>query len=317
MAARRSRLAALGALTVVAAVGLQLGLAHGSRPVPFLSKGLDGIVLPKHEPAPKPPPAAPPIGDRRVLSGVPDLMQTDPALELPGGGDSHCGPVAASNALVWLGAHGLPRLLPEGATERDRQIALVRALASGSYMGTSAHNGTGASGVLKGIDLYLRANGYRAARLEYQGWRAHQLRYSTSVRIPEVAFIADGLREGGVALISAGWYKPGMLPGVYRRHGGHWLTVVSAGVDSAGRDDPDALVLHDPAPWSGAPPKAHRVRAERLGEGWLIGEDGPFPSAGFRVLRGELGVKRPGEVAIIDGAVVLVPRRADALASAK
>jgi hypothetical protein len=313
MAARpRSRLALLGALAIGALVALQLGMAHGSHRVAVLYKVLGNVVLPHLERVPAPPPRAP---DSRVLSGVPDLMQTDPALELPGGGDSHCGPVAASNALAWLGAHGLPRLLPEGDSERERQIALVRELASRRYMGTSAHNGTGASGLLKGIDLYLRANGYRGARLQYQGWRSHQLRYSTGVRKPEIEFLAEGLRQGGVALVNVGWYRPGR-PGVYRRHGGHWLTAVSAGVKADGRDDPDALVVHDPAPWSGAAPKAHRVRAEPLGDGWLIGEDGPFPSNGFRVLEGDLEVKRPGEVAIIDGVVVLVPRRADAVASA-
>ncbi len=301
------------ALGVGAGITLSFGLAHGQgRSAAFersLGKTL-GASFSKTAAAPKPR-----VRDPRLLSGVPDLTQTDPELGVPGGGESHCGPVAASNALFWLGQRQLPKLLPEGATDKARQIELVRAISRKAYKSTSAYGGTGSSGVLKGIDLYLRAHGYRPLRLEYQGWRAHQLRYSTGVRTPEVSFLAQGLADGGVAVINIGWYRPGMKPGVYRRKGGHWLTVVGAGVGTDGRDDPNALVLHDPAPWSGTEPKAHRVQAEPLGEGWLFGEEGPFPAEGFRVLRGDLEVKRPGEVAIIDGAVVLVPKTRDALAS--
>jgi hypothetical protein len=314
MSARLGRaLAWAAALAVGAGITLRFGLAHGHGHTVRFERVL-GAELGAPRSARAPAPAVP--RDPRLLEGVPDLTQTDPELGLPGGGDSHCGPVAASNALAWLGQGALPKLLPDGASDKERQLRLVRALASKPYMSTSEYNGTGSRGVLKGIDLYLRAHGYRAARLEYQGWRAHQLRYSTGVRTPEVSFIAQGLTDGGVALVNVGWYRPGQKPGVYRRKGGHWLTVVGAGVDAQGRDDPDALVLHDPAPWSGSEPRAHRVRAEPLGEGWLFGEDGPFPAEGFRVLRGDLEVKRPGEVAIIDGAVVLVPKRRDAVASA-
>jgi hypothetical protein len=300
------------ALAIGAGITLRFGLAHGQGNLAAFERVLGSeLGAPQTAAAPEPK-----RHDPRRLEGVPDLMQTDPELGVPGGGDSHCGPVAASNALAWLAGHGLPELLPDGASDKERQIRLVRAIAGKSFMSTSEYNGTGSSGVLKGIDLYVRAQGYRPARLQYQGWRAHQLRYSTGVRTPEIAFLEQGLLDGGVALVNVGWYRPGQKPGVYRRKGGHWLTVVGAGLDERGRADPDALVLHDPAPWSGEAPKAHHVRAEPLGEGWLFGEEGPFPSKGFRVIRGDLAVKRPGEVAIIDGAVVLVPKRGDAVASA-
>lgn len=292
------------AIAAGAFVALELGVAHGQGAAIATHLVLSEATTPglvRAEP--------PAVRDARALRGVPDLMQTDPELELPGGGDSHCGPVAASNALMWLADHGLPRLVTEAPTPGERQIALVRELASNRYMATSSYSGTGASGVMKGIDLYLRARGYRGHELRYQGWRAHQLRYSTGVRVPEIRFISDGLRAGGVALLNVGWYRPGKLEGAYRRKGGHWLTIVSAGLDEHGRDDPDALVVNDPAPWSGSEPRSHRVRAEALGQGWLIGEDGPFPSKGYRRLVGDLAVKRPGESAIIDGAVVLVPPR--------
>jgi hypothetical protein len=291
------------ALAAGAVIVFELGQAQGQHRTAQLERVLGTVSIP--EPTPPAPEA---VSQPAAPSGFPDLTQTDPELAVPGGGESYCGPVAASNALFWLGKNGFERLLPDGATDKQRQIGLVRALASRQFMATSAHSGTSATGVLKGLDLYLRAKGYRFARLEYQGWRAHQSRYSTGVRVPEPEFLQQGIGDGGVALINVGWYRPGKLPGIFRRHGGHWLTVVSV--------ERDVLVLHDPAPWSGSEPLAHRVRAEPLADGWLIGEDGPFPSRGFRVLSGELEVKRAGEVAIIDGAVVLVPKPADALASA-
>jgi hypothetical protein len=294
-----------GALAIGAVVVFKLGSAQGQHPPAQLQRVLGEVSVPEPVRA-APVPTAPPEPD--VTSQFPDLTQTDPELGVAGGGESHCGPVAASNALFWLGRNGFERLLPDAGSDKQRQILLVRALASRAFMGTSAHSGTSATGLLKGLDLYLRSKGYRFSRLEYQGWRAHQLRYSTGVRVPEPAFLQAAIRDGGVALINVGWYRPGKKPGVYRRHGGHWLTVVSVREDS--------LVLHDPAPWSGNEPRAHRVRAEPLGEGWLIGEDGPFPSRGYRVLAGDLDVKRAGEVAIIDGAVALVAKPPDALASA-
>jgi hypothetical protein len=301
----RRALACSGALVVGAVIVFELGLAQGHRPAAELERVLGTVAIREPQPPPTPPPAP---SAEPVVPGFPDLTQTDPELGAPAGGESHCGPVAASNALFWLGRNGFERLLPEGASDKQRQILLVRALASRQFMGTSAHSGTSASGVLKGLDLYLRAKGHRFQRLEYQGWRAHQLRYSTGVRVPEPGFLQAGLADKGIALINVGWYRPGKKPDVYRRRGGHWLTVVSV--------EGEVLVLHDPAPWSGSEPRAHRVRAEPLADGWLIGEDGPFPSRGFRVLGGEMEVKRPGEVAIIDGAVVLVVKPSDALASA-
>lgn len=242
------------------------------------------------------------------LRPMPDLTQTDPSLGLPGGGDAWCGPVAVSNALAWLGAQGRETLLPPAESPRAQQIDLIRTLGSGRYMGTTPNGGTGTNNLLRGLHAFMRDSGWGYRRLQYQGWRGHPVRFTTRVKSPEVAFIAKALSEGGVAVIHAGWYTPAKWGGdFFRRHGGHWLTVVGVGVDEAGRPAEDTLVVHDPAPYAGAEGARHFVELSTLERGWLLAEDGAFPAKGHRTLGGGMKIKKEGDIAVLDGAVVLVP----------
>ena len=68
---------------------------------------------------------------------------------------------------------------------------------------------------------------------------------------------------------------------------------------------PGTLVVHDPAPYSGNEPARHFVKLEPLESGWLLAEDGAFPAKGYARLAGGMRVKRDGEIAVLDGAVVL------------
>jgi hypothetical protein len=238
---------------------------------------------------------------------MPDLTQTDPDLGVAGGGDSWCGPVAVSNAVMWLAGQGRETLVPSGATERERQLELVRRLGSGRFMGTTTTGGTGTGNLLTGLDRYMKSTGWGYERLEYQGWRGHPYRFSTGVKTPELAFIEKALADGGVVVIHAGWYTPSKYNDAYRRHGGHWLTVVGVGIDSDGRPAADALVLNDPAPYAGNQPEHSFVRVKRLDSGWLMAEDGAFPAKGYFSLGGGMHIKRAGDVAILDGVVALVP----------
>jgi hypothetical protein len=238
---------------------------------------------------------------------MPDLTQTDPELGVAGGGESWCGPVAVSNALVWLGEHGREGLLPSGADAHDRQLALVRKLGSPRYMGTTPTGGTGTANLLTGLHAFLRDSGYGYKRLQYEGWRGHPARFTTRVRIADLDFIRRGLSDGGVAVIHAGWYHPSPYGDFYRRKGGHWLTVVGVGIDAEGRDAPNALVLNDPAPYAGDTPSHSFVTLTRLESGWLLAEDGAFPAKGYETLGGGMKIKRDGDIAVLDGAVVLVP----------
>lgn len=249
---------------------------------------------------------------------LPDLLQTDPALGVAGGGSSHCGPVAVSNSLVWLSQHGYPGLLPAepaadtaSAGQADlysRQLELVREISAEPYMGTSRWSGTGPVGVLRGLHRYIKRHGYRYSRLQYQGWRGHQKAFSTGVRKPELPWIREVLDDAGVAFLHVGWYKPVPRSKVLQRTGGHWITVVAAGVDEQFREAPTALVVHDPAPYAGSEPARAFVTTRELTEGWLLerGSRNAFSAKGYYSLEGGMHIKREGELAVLDGVVGLV-----------
>ncbi|MEZ4226158.1 MAG: hypothetical protein R3B13_34750 [Polyangiaceae bacterium] len=236
---------------------------------------------------------------------MPDLTQTAQDLALPGGGGSYCGPVAVSNAIAGWAAAGQHSLLPDAHDPRAAQTTLVKLLGSARYMGTGVNSGTGAAGLMVGLERYLRDRGF-AATLQYDGWRAHPQRFSSGRRTPSAEAIRTAFDAGSAVFVNIGWYQPSpRVAGVYRRHGGHWLTLVGHGVDAAGEPAVDVLILHDPAPWAGAEGARHFARfAPIADDGWLITESGPFPSTGYHSLDGVL-VKHPGDVAIVDGVVML------------
>ncbi|MCB9585182.1 MAG: hypothetical protein H6718_07275 [Polyangiaceae bacterium] len=272
---------------------------------------------------------------RETWPVLPDLTQTDPALGVAGGGNSHCGPVAVSNGLVWLSQHGYPELLPAAAEapgavdasagndlpERihERQLELVREISAAPFMGTSRWSGTGPVGVLRGLHRFVKRHGYRYQRLEYQGWRGHQKAFSTGVRKPQLPWIAEALKQGGVAFIHVGWYTPVPRSKVLQRTGGHWLTVIAAGVDEHFLADPNVLVLHDPAPYAGDEPARSFATARELKEGWLLarGSRQAFSAKGYYSLEGGMHIKKAGDLAVLDGVVVLVMDPATANGTAK
>jgi len=249
--------------------------------------------------------AALPAASLARLRQTPDLTQTDPALALPGGGESHCAPVAVSNALMWLVSQGFDRLAPAGDSPAERQIALTRLLSTHRFLGTNEQNGTGARSLLRGLHRYLEQTGHAYKRLRYQGWRAHSPRFATGVKTPEMSFIHEGLRDRSITLVNVGWYKPSKDLRFFARNGGHWMTVVGAGFDERGAPAPDVIVLHDPAPYAGSEFAAEFARLEPLDGGWLSELKTALPARGFYRLRGGMHVKREGEMAVLDGVVAL------------
>ena len=59
------------------------------------------------------------------INEVPDVMQMDPAGDLPFGGSYSCAPVSAANYLVWLAENGYPDLAPPAHGEVQRVLDLV------------------------------------------------------------------------------------------------------------------------------------------------------------------------------------------------
>ena len=108
----------------------------------------------------------------RYYKDIPDFTQTNVTGAASGNGQQYCAPVAVSNSLIWLnGNHG-------------DQLQLVHRLASKPFMNTSLKNGTGVSGVTRGVAKISKElfRGYK--RLEYEGWKKHPKQYSTGARYP-------------------------------------------------------------------------------------------------------------------------------------
>ncbi len=296
---------ALGAGAGLCCTLLWLGMSSASPPAPppTVAKAKPAPALPHAKAAPAPAKPKPVLRQRAF--DTPDLTQTDPALGVPGGGNSYCGPVAISNGVMWLAAHGYPKLAPAGPTRHDQQLELVRELGSKHFMATSPYSGTGAFGILPGLEHYVQDKGYTVQRLQYEGWRGHALAYDVGVPKPDPAWIAAALHPGGAAWINVGWYKPEPGGRAYHRHGGHWLTVVDAGHDEHGAPDPSVLVLHDPAPYAGNKFENTYVRVEPIDHGWMLDGKNGFPAKGYYKVGGGMHIKRDGDVAILDGAVVL------------
>lgn len=229
------------------------------------------------------------IGQSRLIDDIPDFTQSDVKGAAYGNGQQFCAPAAVSNSLAWL------------SSEPVDQKSLVTLLASADYMNTSLNNGTGTSGVLRGVDRYARENlgGYRA--LSYQGWRKHPNRFSTRIRVPDLPFIKRGVGARAAAWLNVGWYRVNRTTEEYERVGGHWVTLVGYDLNNK------LLILNDPAPRAGHGPSSERVLFHTLTEGRLVGKKAGLPTSarGYLQLGSGMHLSRRADTAIVDGVVVL------------
>ncbi|MEW8367256.1 MAG: hypothetical protein AB2700_13500, partial [Candidatus Thiodiazotropha taylori] len=121
------------------------------------------------------------------INQIADFTQTDITFAGSGNGQQFCAPVAVSNSLVTMGGS-------------YQQLEMISLLASSDYMSTSLVNGTGTTGVLRGVNRIANEmfGGYRI--LEYQGWRKHPKKYSAGSRLPDL----DRLKSA-ISSRSAAW----------------------------------------------------------------------------------------------------------------
>lgn len=229
--------------------------------------------------------------DTRFIELIPDLTQTDIRGRSFGDGSQFCGPVAVSNSLAWL------------ADKRGAQIEMAITLASKAYMDTSLVNGTGTMGMLKGIKRMSNElfGGYKT--LLYQGWRIHQSEFATGVRTPQLSWLTEHITPRSAVWLNVGWYARQNEGKDLRRVGGHWLTLV-------GYQGGDTLILHDPAPRAGRAFANEYVKVETLHEGRLTGKNKGLPqqAKGFLSLTEGMHIKAGAQLAVVDGAIVLVLR---------
>lgn len=238
------------------------------------------------------------------LESTPDLMQSLPEAALPDDGQTYCGPVAVANSMVWLSYHGYPRLsMLGGADTPSTQGRLARKL--GDYMGSG--NGTNPTGFLKGLERYVKEHGYAIASLQYEGWEEHPTEYSRSVIKPDPDWIRTGLNDNSCAWLMIGWYQYRCKLDLYSPYDQHWVTLVGFGKNKYGKEDPNILVIHDPAPRSGRATSHDYVHLERINHGRFSINSGRknLTANGWYKLTGDLKIKKGADCGIIDGAVIM------------
>lgn len=227
------------------------------------------------------------LADLVYINQIADFTQTDVTFAGSGNGQQFCAPVAVSNSLVWLSGNEL------------EQVELISTLATRDYMNTSLNNGTGTTGVLRGVDKISKElfGGY--AVLEYQGWRKHPSQYSTGIKRPDVTRLKSTVSNRSAAWLNVGWYRYDKKRNEYRRLGGHWVTLVGS--------DTDHLVLHDPAPRAGKSFSNEFVEFRIIEDGRLVGNKVGLPvqAKGFLILEKGFHIKKGADYAILDGVVFL------------
>lgn len=235
---------------------------------------------------------------------LPDLTQTAYPGELPRG-KILCGPVAASNSLMWLAANGYPALAELELGREKAQLRMIRELASDGGMRTWKVGYTSAFRFLRGVDRYLVSRGVRRKRLKAQGWKFFQREFSTGVDRPEPDWIRRGVREGSTAWLLIVWYRRGKEPDLFESFAGHYVTVAGYGVDRQGRPAPDTLIIHDPSDRAGTAASKQFVKLRRLKKGRLRDWKRPVDAEGYYSVEGEMKIKEGAELGVIQAAFVL------------
>ena len=239
------------------------------------------------------------------MNSIPDITQTDPKVKFPHGGFHYCGPAAVSNSLMWLAANGYDKLLPKKGCPTGTQAEMACLLGE-KYMETRLDEGTSPAALLEGVAQFIKDCGYRYSKLQYEGWRQHPSQFDTGVVAPNLDWIKSGLLPGDSAVwLNLGWYRHDRKTDRYERLGGHWITLVGFGADKNGKEDPNSLVVHDPAKL-GQSGRNEYIRVEKIAAGQIHGASGVFVNAaGFHKIADGLNLRNESDVAILDGAVVL------------
>lgn len=260
---------------------------------------------------PTPEPRKPPsVRNVERIGSMPDLTATDSEAALPFGGKHYGGPVAASNGLAWLAREkNFDRLLPAGELGASLQGRLARLLGSRGYMDTEVHRQTGTPAVIRGLGRFLEEKGY-SVRLTYQGWRRVEKKFREGWPWPDLDRVKRSLQRDSLVMLNVGWYRHDADKDVYRRSGGHWLTLAGYGVDEKGQPDAEVLLIHDSSPRAGMEPAVEYVRATPLESGRLSGNSsmpkGVNSAVGFYRLGGGMHLNSErGDICILDGAVVV------------
>ena len=247
------------------------------------------------------------------VDSTPDLMQTDPTLGLLEGGVLSCASVAATNGFAWLADHGFENMLLRG---EDGSVSYARtAQAMDRVLQLATNRGALPPSFLRGVARYLSERGYTDEdyRLEFQG-RSHPEGLQ-GTRIPNIDAVKKGVVRDGAAWLFVGFYRFDEREDEYQTISYHYVSLVGYGVDEYGNEDPNVLILHDPAPRSGPGVSHDYVHIEQIEHGRITvplnSQSAPADSevlvdaSGYYKLGDGLAYNDKADIAILVGAILL------------
>lgn len=236
---------------------------------------------------------------------TPDLPQTTPLLDNNGG--TNCGPTAVSNGLIYLYSQGFTKLQNQPQT-LPAQLAI--------RMNTTEH-GISSGTLMRHIKTYLKERGYSNPTFEFRGFK--KLTPTTHAYRSSAAISPDWIRlslkkPNNTMFMLVGWYKT-TSTGRFERVGGHWVTLVGAGINDFDIMDKDFVMFHDPARRNdrnsrGGPAKkvTHQAKLSKMTSGTIDCEQCTTTSANKLYKLNETGtwkIKGTADFALVEGVVRL------------
>jgi len=180
-----------------------------------------------------------------LTASIPDYYQrSDRFGGFPYDGRAYCGPVSASNAVMWLYRSRYPGLLETSGNAVRDQYELINLLGSEEYFNTDK-DGTNPWQVCEGLRKFFDNRSLKNVKIEYHGWRFVDSKFRTGDTVPNLETIKERLRSRDAVLLNYGWYKHDPQKDEYTRTGGHWVTLTGFGHDGI-KANPRALIINDP-----------------------------------------------------------------------
>lgn len=171
---------------------------------------------------------------------------------LPNDGSEYCGPTSMTMNIAWLGLAGHERLAPTTSAEQTQDFFINLDRTLGGLSQADAFNGTTVSGLVAGVDTYLRMKGYA-------GYLTHATAGlwgptgngdgTTNVTIPALTDLTTIAENTATDLhfgsFLVGWYV--VSSGTWQRSGGHFLAILATNSGS------NTVTINNPYPNEGMP----------------------------------------------------------------
>lgn len=224
---------------------------------------------------------------KSYIDDIPDLDQNNIKNIDNSEGLNYGAPVAVANSLIWMNH----RKVDAGN--------IIAQLASESYMDVGPRPTT-VKQVLNGVDLFVKEAFGSYKKLQYEGWKDHQPKFSTGRDQPHERRLKSSINQKSTAWLNIGWYDYNPNTKEYTRVRSNWVTLIGY----KGSD----LVVHDPLHKSGKKHIDHILKNSVLSEGTLIDKSSKsrptIPANGF-IRINQKGNDKNSDIPIIDGVIYL------------